>query len=318
MLFNQEADEIAYRAAFACERQGYKMHTKKGDYDLQDKYTKTEIKKDAEKKGKQLDIDYSLEPYKIIEPEGIVAHTLDRMVAAVKSVDEEVGGTRIKCTKLNLWLSPSDGSNFRYSVANTIGPKGLGYKAGRAQKPFHLPFIRDRLLKKHKAIELFGFEADDALCMYQTDDSVASHIDKDIKMVPGWHYDHVKKELYHCANGIGTLEWVVTINEDGKKKSKLDGRGLIFFYAQLLMGDATDNIPGIPKVGPKKSHDILQGALACFENEEKAFFIVRQYYEATYGDVWQEVLEEVADLLWMCRTETETGRQYLKNRGFIT
>lgn len=208
-----------------------------------------------------------------------------------------------KITKVNLWLSPGDHSNFRYNVANIVGSKGVGYKAGRPPKPYWLAHIRQRLLDKWGAAEVFGFEADDALSMFANSDTVLSHIDKDINMVPGWHYNHVTGEVYKIEDGLGKL-----VYEDNKLKKG----GLIFFYAQLLMGDSTDNIPGINKVGPKKAYGLLKSCL----DEEEAYNVVRQLYVQQYGDRALEAIHEIADLIWMCRKEDETGRQYLINRGF--
>lgn len=305
-ILNQEADEIAYRCAFACERQGYIFHGKKNKVDLGNKYTKTQIKTFFSNKGKTIDVDYTLEPYKIIENEKTVIVTLDAMIKRLRATEIEYKRKWHRVHDIRLWLSPSDHSNFRYSIVNTAGPKGLGYKAGRPEKPVHLAMIRDRLLKVYDAEEIPGYEADDALGMYQTEETVASHIDKDINMIPGHHFNHVTGEYYFTPfDSFGSLE----LNE----KRKLVGLGTIFFYAQLLMGDPTDNIPGIKKLGPVKAYDLLN-----LTEEDEAFTIVYDEYVTFYGkDSAQSILEEVADLIWICRKDGETGREYLKNRGYL-
>ena len=300
MILHQEADEIAYRCAFACQRQGYKVIKKDKVIDLKDEMTKTEIVAKLADKGGKLDVNYTLEPYPIIEPEYIVDFTVDRMVEKLHELDTPEFG---KIKEVNLWLSPGDHSNFRYNVANIVGGKGVGYKAGRPPKPHWLAHIRERLIHKWDAQEIFGFEADDALGMFANSGTVLSHIDKDINMVPGWHYNHVTGEVYKIEDGLGTL-----IYEDKALKKG----GLIFFYAQLIMGDSTDNIPGIKKAGPKKAYDLLKTSL----DEEEAYNVVRQLYVQQYGDRALEALYEVADLIWMCRKKDETGRQYLQSRGF--
>ncbi len=269
MIINQEADEVAYRCAFACQQQGYIWHGK-DSVDLANIFTKTDLIKISNKTSiltdefikeklwdieyieefldnrvKSLDKDYTLEPYSIIEEEFVVKYTLDRMIEKLYELEIPNVG---KVNLVNLWLSPSDGSNFRYKVANIPGSKGPGYKAGRAPKPHYLSFIRQRLTEEWGAQEIQGYEADDALGIYQKEDTIASHIDKDINMIPGHHYNHVTGEYYYVPEGLGTLTY---------DNGKLIGRGTVFFYAQLITGDATDNIPGIPKYGAKKAYDIL-------------------------------------------------------------
>jgi hypothetical protein len=301
MILNQEADEIGYRCAFACQKQGYIWHGKK-TIDLKGKFTKTQIKKFFTTKGKELDRDYTLEPYAIIEEEHIVTYTLDRMIEKLYAIDIPKVG---KVDKVNLWLSPSDGSNFRYGVANIPGSKGHGYKAGRPPKPHYLGFIRNRLIEKWGAKEIFGYEADDALGIYQNDGTIASHIDKDINMIPGHHYNHVTGEYYHVPTGLGSLTY---------DSGKLIGRGIIFFYAQLITGDATDNIPGIPKMGPKKAYDLLHPCSTERDCYEQVYKLYTEYYGV---DNATQAISEVADLLFIVRSDRLIGRQYLSHRGWL-
>jgi hypothetical protein len=65
---------------------------------------------------------------------------------------------------------------------------------------------------------------------------VVCHIDKDLNMIPGWHWNFKKKELYY------------TSPQDS----------FVFMSLQLLTGDAADNIPGIWGIGPNKAENILQ------------------------------------------------------------
>ncbi len=306
MIINQEADEIAYRVAFSCQPTGYIVDTGKSKKKFSTRMKKKTIVDGLKDRGKILDEDYTIEAYKEILEPYIAKARLDNQVQVIKNiVHPELGGY----DKLNLWLSPSDGSNFRYNVATIPGPKGLGYKAGRPEKPQHLKMLRERLINKWGAEEVNGYEADDALAMCQTATSVASHVDKDINMVEGWHYNWVENEFYHVAGGLGKL-----ILSD---KRKLKRGGIIFFYAQLLMGDATDNIPGIPKIADVTAYKLLH---EC-KTELQAFNIVAEKYQAQYPgpycDSWVRAIAEVADLLWMVRADGLTGRQYLQSRGFI-
>jgi hypothetical protein len=314
VILIQEADELAYRAAFACQKQAYKVITHKASHDFKDKYTKTEIVNFFKSKGKRIDEDFTLFPYSLIEPEHVVKHTLEKMVKRLWAVEHELLGS---VDEVQLWLSPSDHSNFRYKVAEAMGPHGVGYKAGRGAKPYHLMFIRQLLIENYGAREIQGLEADDALGMFANGSTVLSHIDKDIDMIPGWHYNHVTQDIYYVEHGLGHLEW-----DDEKKK--VIGRGLLFFYVQLLTGDSIDNIPGCknpakvhhanpPNFSAKEAYKLLQGVAS----EEVAFNYVAQMFQHTYGDRWHEAIQEMADLLYIVRADRLTGRQYLKNRGLI-
>lgn len=288
-ILNVEADEILYRSAFAVERKGWKLTSKAGKVkDFGNEYTKTKLVKMLKERDKQIDVDYTLESYPIVEPVTFCLQIIKNTLKRLSNYGE-----------LKLWLTASDHSNFRYGIIETEGPRGMGYKAGRPPRPVHYQAARDYLINKCGAEEIFGYEADDALCMYQTDDTIATHIDKDINMVVGKHLNWVTMEFYESPEGLGTLE----LNE----KRKVIGRGLKFFYHQLLTGDATDNIPGVKGMGPITAYKVLEECLT----EEECRTIVNSIYLAKFGEGYESRLAEVADLLWMVRDDLLTGRQYL-------
>jgi len=292
MTLNIEADEILYRAAFAVETKGYKIITNNGSVrDLGSKYTKTKIKKMMLTKDKVLDVDYTLECYPVVEPVSYCLRILKNTLTRLS-----------KHGDLRLFLTSSDKSNFRFGVVETEGPKGLGYKAGRPPRPIHYQEARDYLIK-NGAEEVFGYEADDALAFYQTEDTIACHIDKDINMVPGRHLNWVTMEFYNVPEGLGTVEY--------NDKGKLVGRGLKFFYHQLLTGDATDNILGIKGIGDKTAFVALEDC----NTEQECLERVMHAYMHKYGrQGYLDILYEMADLLWMCRFEGDRGRLYLKEQ----
>lgn len=289
-ILNIEADEIIYRSAFAVQFVGYIFRSKSGnERDLKDMYTKTKLIKFMRENGKELNLDYTLERYVIAEPVQHCLRIIHNTIKRLSAFGEPV-----------LWLSPRDKSNFRFNVAKTAGPRGLGYKAGRPEKPVHYQAARDYVIQKYGAKEIRGYEADDALGLYQTDDTVAVHIDKDINTVPGKHINWVTGEHYEVPTGLGYIE------RNGKK---ILGRGRKFFYFQLLTGDATDNIPGLPGIGDITAFNLLEN---CF-TEEECYRVVLDMYETKLGPSKETLdrLAEVADLLWICQKEGETGRDIL-------
>ena len=68
-------------------------------------------------------------------------------------------------------------------------------------------------------------------------EGIVAHIDKDINMIPGMHYNWELKRL-------GKLIRPATIYEVTEEEA------LYNFYYQLLVGDATDNIKGVRGLGP--------------------------------------------------------------------
>lgn len=117
--------------------------------------------------------------------------------------------------------------------------------------------------------------------------------DKDLRQVPGLHYG------YRC--GLQGEQHLTLVDELGSLElqpsgNKLKGDGLKFFYAQTLMGDPTDAIPGCPKFGAQRTYELLVGASA----EEEMFNLVLGAYALHFEDPRQAMLEQ-GRLAWMTR-----------------
>jgi len=129
-------------------------------------------------------------------------------------------------------------NNFRY----TVDPE---YKANRRQAMD--PEVLDRVellysFARKNFIESHGGEADDYVSIYQYQSldagkqAVICHIDKDLNMIPGWHYNFKKEEYYFIS----------------------PEESFTFMCRQLLAGDmGSDNIPGIKGVGDTTAGKIL-------------------------------------------------------------
>lgn len=173
-----------------------------------------------------------------VEQEDIVASRLDLFIQSISEQtmhDDE-----------HFFISDS-GNNFRFKLY----PE---YKAKRAPKPYWLQFLRDYIQSKYKAIIIPRHEADDAVAMYQTENTFIASIDKDLLQIAGAHYNFVKHEWQYVD------EW----------------DGLVWFYRQILMGDNTDNVPGLYKIGPKRSAAILAH---CTTEKEMWDTVVKRYAE---------------------------------------
>lgn len=106
-----------------------------------------------------------------------------------------------------------------------------------------LTYAHSYMVEKWNAVEADGMEADDLVAIWAAearaneDAYVVVGIDKDLKQIPGNHYNFVKKEH-------------VFIDDD---------QAHLLLMTQCLTGDNSDNIPGIKGIGPKKAEKILAG-----------------------------------------------------------
>ncbi|MBN2562978.1 MAG: DNA polymerase I [Phycisphaerae bacterium] len=136
------------------------------------------------------------------------------------------------------------------------------YKATRDKMPEDLPPQIDRIVTilqtmKIPILRQTGFEADDlmaTLCSRYADKDLDVFLvskDKDLDQILG---DHVR--MYDPGNDR-EIDVAGLVVEKGYGPDKA-------VEAQMLMGDSTDNIKGVPGVGPKKAALLLQkyGTLA--------------------------------------------------------
>lgn len=185
--------------------------------------------------------------------------------------------TKTGCTEYRAFLTGKD--NFR----KTIYPE---YKANRtAPKPKHLESLRQYALEKMGAeLAPDTLEADDALGINQTEDTIICSLDKDMLMIPGKHFSWEIK-------GKG---W--TKPDTFKEQTELGGMKL--FFEQCLKGDTSDNIKGIEGIGPKKAQALLGNC-----NTEKTLFnAVRNAYSNDEEFIMN------ASVLWIMRHEGDIWR----------
>jgi len=169
---------------------------------------------------------------------------------------------------VELWLSGNN--NFRYGVY----PE---YKANRitAKRPRWEKEVKRFLTESWGAQWSDGCEADDMLGLRSMELQAQGSpvcivtIDKDLDMIPGDHYNFVKKEKYYVTNE----------------------EAIRFFYYQCLIGDTADGIKGVPGIGPKKAKNILD---AC-NSEEEYYWAVRDKFSC------YEEFAMTAKCLWIWR-----------------
>lgn len=275
-----DGDVIRYRCGFAAERKIYKVYLRGTEDEFGPVGT---FLSNAEANGFiNGESDYYIVSEVIPEP---IENCLHSVKLQIQSIINELDASE--------WKIYLTGPNQFREKRATIKP----YKGNRdpLHKPFYYKEIGDYLVKYWGAQFIEYYEADDALAMDQwayykigmeqyagpTDDfdtyfpSIICTIDKDLDQVPGWHYNFVKKEKY----------WVT------------EAQANHWFYVQLIAGDGTDNIQGIPGYGKAKAEKAIKD---CKTDKEK-FDVAFKLYQKAYGANAMDALLETADLIYMVR-----------------
>lgn len=170
------------------------------------------------------------------------------------------------------------------------------YKANRKDTtpPKHLQAAKEYILDHWDGELTYGYEADDGMSLAQMEDwnrhdgyyitgqedkfrqvcsTIICSYDKDLKTIPGWHYDWRTQTKF----------WV---SEEEAEK---------FFWIQMLVGDGADNITGITGIGVKTAPKILD-----MVSPEEYECTVGMYYAVQFDDP-EEVFERNKKLLRILR-----------------
>ena len=125
-------------------------------------------------------------------------------------------------------------------------------------------------------------EADDMVrikaveCSKENIDHIIVHIDKDLDCISGDHFNPHKEMFYRVDENSADLH----------------------YWIQMLKGDPTDNLPGLPKIGQKKAEKMLDGV--PMDRRKKR---VLAAYRAKYGrDEWETKLMETANGIHILRS----------------
>ena len=139
------------------------------------------------------------------------------------------------------------------------------YKGNRKEKPDWYvkvsPIIKKFLKAKYGFQMVSGIEVDDVLSMTvhslkEDHELIIAGIDKDLLQIPGKHYNY------------GNDSWLLVHPEVAEKT----------LWLQVLTGDSTDNIQGLPGIGPKKAEAIL-----AEHSIDKYPFVVLAAYIKKFG-----------------------------------
>jgi hypothetical protein len=218
--------------------------------------------------------DYQLWSEPQLEP---FSHAVQNLHTLVDSILENLGHTEFDA---RMFLSPYKGTNFRYAIATTLPYKG---NRDRSHRPTYEKELRDYIIEHWDTVVADGEEADDLLGIEQTRlgaDSIIVSLDKDLDQIPGMKHNFMYDRTYEV-----TPEQAATN-----------------FHIQLLMGDTTDNIPGLPGIGIGKARKALHGLSGASEELNEVY---RQYQIHSGKDDPWKYLVEMGQLLHIRRTVGE-------------
>ena len=279
-----DGDIIVFRCGFACERNVWHLMWGKQEDGTWEQLESFDYKKQLDKRldevvpgqySREKGVDYDYFSERQLEPLSFALQNVKTLIAKVAeacSLDPEFD--------MRVYLSPYKGHNFRQDIA-----KSAVYKGNRKDehRPTYEKEIRDYIIKNYDTYVAEGEEADDLLginAMSLQDEAIMITLDKDLDMIPGLKY-----------NWLHEVHYAVDQQEADRN-----------FAIQVMSGDATDNIPGLPRVGPATGRKVLAG-LETYD--EMMLEVARQYMARSPKEDWYEYMLEQARLIWIRRNPDE-------------
>jgi 5'-3' exonuclease len=268
-----DGDVLVYRCGFAAEKNTYRHTDKDGVVTVCENHKA--LRALTEERGEGV-----VEKEKHVEP---VEFALANVKNQVQQIQSDVAdGFDVDVRRIHTIVMLSGPTNFRDDVA-TLRP----YKGGRdpTHKPVHGPAILDYIDRKYDTLYSENEEADDMMGYMQVtalskgEQSCIATIDKDLDMIPGPHFNFNKNSFYYVEPDEGDR----------------------FFYGQLITGDSTDNIGGLPGKGPKFAEKMKQDWREVGASVRSMYANVLELYRTEYGQFAEEALLENARLLWIRR-----------------
>tara|TARA_R110002124_G_scaffold94549_1_gene238615 strand:+ start:1291 stop:2094 length:804 start_codon:yes stop_codon:yes gene_type:complete len=176
----------------------------------------------------------------------------------------------------------TQGKCFRYNIATT---KPYKYNRKKGDKPIIFPAIKEHLKQIWGFTYIPELEADDLVSVYHDPlQTVICSPDKDV--------------LYQ--NKVSNYNY-------GKAEftSVDENQALAFLWKQVLMGDSTDGITGIPKVGEKTAETWLKDLIPV----EMPEFVLNKYIEKFGIAEGIHKFTETFKLIYILKTKEDVLRE---------
>lgn len=159
-------------------------------------------------------------------------------------------------------------NNIRYKI-------NKNYKKNRPEKHPNINLLYKYLKNNYEVIEGHDLEADDYLFSawhLAKENSIIASIDKDLKSNCHGHFYDYRKNVFSFVT---------------EKEQRLN------FAIQMLAGDSTDNIKGVPGVGPKKALKFIHSEMSNFQYIKNIFLV----YKKTFGENAKKEMKETFNLV---------------------
>lgn len=263
-----DGDILCYRCAFAAEKTKYVVLYPEADESIGHEFYNTfkDIPKDIPKEW--------IWSRKEVEPEELAIQATQ---ATLQSILNKLG-----TDSYEIYLS--DTFSFREKLATTARYKG---NRDGQQRPVHYGVVRQALLREGACICPDQLEADDMLGIRGTglgSECVIVSIDKDLLQIPGRHFN-----------------WVTD------SYTEIDGReGCLRLGCQILSGDATDNVPGLPGIGEVKARKYLEGSTSTRDMVSR----IQELYKAQRGEQGEQYLLEQGAMVYILRSRDDSFKKW--------
>lgn len=145
------------------------------------------------------------------------------------------------------------------------------YKGSRPPKPEFVQewegIIKSYFTEKYGFVTYGNLEADDLVSVMKEkySESIICSPDKDLKQIAGTIFDYKKNELVEVS----------------------EAEAMRNLYTQLLTGDTSDNVKGVPGLGPAKVTKLFEGLY----DEIEFATVVKDQYVKYYGEYYGEIIE---------------------------
>ena len=176
-------------------------------------------------------------------------------VSLVENIDEVIHVLTVK-PKLECCIGMDD--NFRYTIMNNVEDEAVkGYKSNRAGMavPDGLNSIYEYVYQLPNTVCISGVEADDYVVYKGRQGHIIAALDKDVLGSLEYAYNYGKKEW-----------WTSSADQVAR-----------FPYLQTIMGDTSDGLRGVYRVGLKGAEKALDG-INPFNDLDMWVAVIKQYY----------------------------------------
>ena len=225
----------------------------------------------------------------LIDGDSLLYYEMDKptLEEAVAGLDQRLNHMLNTCNTSSFAGFLTKGKCFRYNVDPEYKARR---KDARLSRPIIFLALQEYLIQRWKFTYLSELEADDLVAYYSYNTERKTIIcspDKDVLyQCVGMHYNYRTTEFVHTSPSAA----------------------LSFLWKQVLMGDSTDNIPGLKGVGEKTAQNWLKDRTKDFEG-----FAIKKYVEQFGMTEGIFKFNQTFRLVYLLKTEQDVIREFGKN-----